>query len=418
MIILSALLLVLIAVLANDKRYSVTPGMLKDMRGELLRLCKLCKEELSYVTEASITVPISSNKKGTKTSSDDIKVTVTREEFESAIKSITSLITASIVHTVQQWISQRSKSGADSGTSISVDDCLDEIVLVGGASRVPAVRSAIRAACEQLHIVKFCSGGATPPHELCTSLNPDEIVAEGLALRGAILSGTDTGLLKDVLMMDCMAMSIGLMSWSKAESESSTSSSNGGGRVFERILFKGDKIPAKRGKRFRLADPRQRFVSLDIYEEIDQLTLRGADSSGSAVTEFKHHLISTVDVPVPVTSSSGSSGGGKASGEREIEVVFCMDERGFLSYETYECSPGSEGATVTKEGTGSSGRASEDIPDESSQKTMFFLGLYLVMMALLYLAAKIFLVEVVENPTGSVVDSTIVSVDDSVASEF
>jgi L1 cell adhesion molecule like protein len=52
--------------------------------------------------------------------------------------------------------------------------------------------------------------------ELCTSLNPEEVVAEGLAIRGAVLSGVSSGKLRDLLVMDCLANSIGVMSWEAA----------------------------------------------------------------------------------------------------------------------------------------------------------------------------------------------------------
>ena len=50
-------------------------------------------------------------------------------------------------------------------------------------------------------------------HELCCGMNPETVVAEGLAIRGAVLAGTDSALLREMLVLDCLHCTIGLLSW-------------------------------------------------------------------------------------------------------------------------------------------------------------------------------------------------------------
>jgi hypothetical protein len=78
-------------------------------------------------------------------------------------------------------------------------------------------------------------------------------------------SAEESGLLRDLLMMDCLAMSL---SWSHEDTTASEEQ-----RIFEPILLKGDKIAAKGGKRFTIGNSKQKFVSLDMYEEIEQCEL-------------------------------------------------------------------------------------------------------------------------------------------------
>ncbi len=314
---------------------------------------------------------------------------------------------------------------------------------------MPAVHSAIRTACHQLGVYKYATTTATgavnkTPFEFCTAVNPDEVVTEGLAIQGAILSGvTDSSTLKNVLMMDCLAMSIGLLSWKEDSSGSDNnahSDSRATGseahtaqhRVFEPILHKGEKIPSKGSKKFALGAANQRFVSLDMYEQIDQQRLVaaahivesaesnvGADvevksgkqnkgSKGSkstsvaptaataaTTTEYTYSLIATADVPIPPRTAKSS---GNATSSRLIEVVFRIDEHGQLSYEVLDCDE--QGNSISHSNRTDIQHIDAEA-DPASSTASFYLIAYIALMFLLYVAVKVLLVEAEVTANGS-----------------
>eukprot|EP00463_Aulacantha_scolymantha_P002139 TRINITY_DN27_c0_g1_i1.p1 TRINITY_DN27_c0_g1~~TRINITY_DN27_c0_g1_i1.p1 ORF type:complete len:105 (-),score=20.32 TRINITY_DN27_c0_g1_i1:2-316(-) len=73
---------------------------------------------------------------------------------------------------------------------------VNEIVLVGGSTRIPKIQSLIK---------EFFNGKAP-----CNSINPDEAVAYGAAVQAAILSGHDSEATKDILLIDVTPLSLGI----------------------------------------------------------------------------------------------------------------------------------------------------------------------------------------------------------------
>ena len=96
------------------------------------------------------------------------------------------------------------------------------------------------------------------PFELCVSLNPQTVVAEGLAIKAAILTGVETGKLKDLLMMDCISYSIGLLSWNEGDSKNRIEWIDNDldlrERTFDPIICRGDSIPTVKKKIFKLGE--------------------------------------------------------------------------------------------------------------------------------------------------------------------
>ena len=90
-------------------------------------------------------------------------------------------------HLVERSMEPCRKAIADSGLSLSE---IDEVILVGGSTRIPAVQEAVR---------KFF--GKEPNK----TVNPDEVVAIGAAVQGAVLSGDSS--VKDVLLLDVTPLS-------------------------------------------------------------------------------------------------------------------------------------------------------------------------------------------------------------------
>ena len=83
---------------------------------------------------------------------------------------------------------------------------IDEVVVVGGGARMPAVRALL----SELFCAPRADDRARAPRELCTSVSAETAVAEGCAIRAAILAGVEHRVLRDVLMMDALPLSLGV----------------------------------------------------------------------------------------------------------------------------------------------------------------------------------------------------------------
>eukprot|EP01041_Mallomonas_annulata_P008626 gene8626-17793_t len=344
----------------------------------LLLLCRTCKEMLTDKLDATIHIPIdiwnillSKDKNTTSSSSSSTTTTapttttatatathplnVSRAEFEKVIAPLLEIVEKVVINVVHQWREskqQRQQQQQQNHNNNNNNDnnnnneqhsdniggetvwVLDEVVLVGGASRIPAVRETLRKAMGAAGEEKFSPTGKGV---LCTSISPDEAVAQGLAIRGGVLMGVDTGLLKDILMIDALPSTIGIRSFTTPDDNTTTSDTticedkdtnhsnqfndddmlhvNG---YFEPVLIKGSKLPASATKTFTLADEKQRFVSLDVYEEV-------GDGDDSHVT-----VIGTFDVPIalPVGFDKNSTG----EDQKSVDVTFNMSEDGVLTF--------------------------------------------------------------------------------------
>jgi len=411
----------------------------------------ILQEELSTADQSIITIPVIPE--GTTDSTHPkIDLVVTREEFETAVKPITDLVEATVYHTLQSWQQQQKQqenevhgeqekdaapaeeeevdgfvrvseasnsadvtanavadhnqgvetiaSRAPSGTiakdaSVEVE-VIDEVVLVGGSSRVPCVRAALRRALGKAGISAFAPNG---PKELCTSLNPEEVVAEGLAVRGAVLSGVSTGKLKELLMMDCVNNAIGVMTW---EVEAMGDTTSGAGsvstfaktRIFNSVLHKGMSIPAKNTLRFPLADANQRFVSLDIFEEVEEVkrkkeitnsanSTHSGDASDFEIT-YAYNVVATADIAIPSSLAT-------AHDSDAVDITFTMTMDGVLQFNVVRVSGPSSGDSGTA--------------NINTSSVNMLIG-YIVLMFALYLFVKIVLTEA---EVSSAIDSSFVN---------
>lgn len=414
------------------------------------------QEELSTLESSSITIPY--HTAGPNTSNAGMTIKITREEFEVAAKPITDLVEATVYHMVQNWQLQQQhlqlqekvvdnecstvgsavEEDTDGFVQVSTDPTtsvsgpmeaaslynaptpatttseamdapvlsksgdlglsVDEVVLVGGSSRVPCVRAALRRALGKAGITAFAPDG---PKELCTSLNPEEVVAEGLAIRGAVLSGVSTGKLKELLMMDCVNNAIGVMTWEASNhsdnsvlSTDSTNVDTPGTRIFNSILHKGMSIPAKNTMRFPLADPNQKFVSLDIFEEVEECKRKSEanaskeifDDVGDFEMTYTYHVVATADIAVPMIHSVHSSDTGA------VDITFTMTTDGILQFNVVRVEDPAHGdASASK----------------TNMSSINMLIVYIVLMFALYLFVKITLTEADVNMNSAIADTVV-----------
>ena len=114
---------------------------------------------------------------------------------------------------------------------------IDEIVLVGGSTRIPKLREMLRN--------DFMN------KKLCHSIHPDEAVAYGATVQSAILSGNDSELLKNLLLVDVSPLSLGIKT---------------AGGIMNVMIPRNSTIPNKKKEIFSTSIDNQDFVTISIYE--------------------------------------------------------------------------------------------------------------------------------------------------------
>ncbi len=240
----------------------------------LFEAAEKAKVELSSVTQTQVNLPfVTADAAGPK----HLTATLNRAKFDQ----ITADLVGRCLGPVRQAMADAKVSEAD----------LDEVILVGGSTRIPAVQA----------LVRRLTGGKDPN----MTVNPDEVVAVGAAIQAGVLKGE----VKDVLLLDVTPLSLGLETL---------------GGVMTKVIERNTTIPVRRTQVFSTAEDNQPAVDVVVLQGERE---RAADNR--VLGRFRLENIR----PAP-------------RGLPQIEVTFDIDANGILNVSARDKETGVE-QTIT-----------------------------------------------------------------------
>ena len=227
------------------------------------------KIELSNTTSSEINLPYIMPVDGVPA---HLVKTLTRAKFEQLVDDL-----------VQRTIAPCRTALQNAGLSTSD---IDEIILVGGSTRIPAIQAAVE---------KFF--GKAPSK----GVNPDEVVALGAAIQGGVLTGD----VKDVLLLDVTPLSLGIETM---------------GGVMTKMIEANTTIPTKKAETFTTAVDNQPSVEIKVYQ-------------GERPMAQQNKLIGSFHLDGIMPARRG---------EPQIEVTFDIDANGILNVTAKDTATGKE----------------------------------------------------------------------------
>ena len=271
-----------------------------DLRQDMMALqrlkeaCEKAKRELSSAAQTDINLPfITADAAGPK----HLQINITRAKFEQLIDPLVERCRGP----VRQCMEDAKMSPGD----------IDEVVLVGGSTRVPKVQEMVKEAFGK------------EPHK---GVNPDEVVAVGAAIQAGVLAGD----VQDVLLLDVTPLSLGIETL---------------GGIFTKLVERNTTIPAERKQTFSTADENQTAVTVRVFQGEREMA-----NDNRLLGQFNLEGIPPAPRGVP-----------------QIEVKFDIDANGILNVSAKDLGSGKEQTVRIEQSSGLSEEQIDKIRKEGEE---------------------------------------------------